>query len=836
MADIASLGIKIDSDQATTADKRLRQLTDSGKQTEQNTQKLESSWSKFSRTLITVNQGLQLASRVFGTVSRTITSLTSAWEANEQAAIRLESAWRASGGAVGLTVDELHDLTAELHGMTGIATQTIEEAQGIALTFHNIGAEEFPLAMKAAADMATIMDQDLRQSIQQVAFALNDPIEGVTRLRRNGVQFTDVQREMIREFSAMGDAASAQAIVLGELESQFGGAAEAMRDSARGSRMAFEETLDRLKSAMGRGLEEALRPGREKFIKFVNDNIDTIEGVFANLPEIIRLTGEMIVDTLEDALKPETLQEIFGAIGQYMIAAAGAGVSMMSGLFDSLYQGILAGAEELGEDWPKVLLNAIIKAADAPSRALLKLMGIDIGAPYQLEVGSTLGEGIAAAVSATLQGLGATYTQHFQTLVGELEILGEEIGDALGMDERIEEYKRRIQELIDAAKEAGATLTSDLAGGTDDGTDATHDFIAALQDENEELKESIMLFGESDRSALTLKMATMDLTEEEKKLALALFDSNEGLREIYERMVNGRTAAESLRKAQENLVDLWESRLMTDQEEISEQIADITAAYEAGIMPIETYAQALARLNEERMKLWTDEGDDPIESLADSIERIGEGALWNGIDNLVSSFRELGTELATAEDGMQSLGNVVMAFTTRLLDMTSGVLISIAQAMVASNPANWPLALGLIAGAAGISLYSGAAQGYTQNAQGNAYDGGNVIPFRTGGVVDQPTIFPMARGAGLMGEAGPEAIMPLKRTPSGDLGVQASAAQINVKVENYTSAQVSTERRQTPNGEELVFIINAAVRNAMNSGDLDGALSQNYGVRRKGIA
>jgi phage-related minor tail protein len=51
------------------------------------------------------------------------------------------------------------------------------------------------------------------------------------------------------------------------------------------------------------------------------------------------------------------------------------------------------------------------------------------------------------------------------------------------------------------------------------------------------------------------------------------------------------------------------------------------------------------------------------------------------------------------------------------------------------------------------------------------FSGGEVIPFARGGVVSRPTVFPMARGAGLMGEAGPEAIMPLRRDSSGRLGV-----------------------------------------------------------------
>ena len=51
--------------------------------------------------------------------------------------------------------------------------------------------------------------------------------------------------------------------------------------------------------------------------------------------------------------------------------------------------------------------------------------------------------------------------------------------------------------------------------------------------------------------------------------------------------------------------------------------------------------------------------------------------------------------------------------------------------------------------------------GLRKTALGDAFDGGNVIPFARGGVVDRPTLLPMARGAGLMGEAGPEGVLPL---------------------------------------------------------------------------
>jgi lambda family phage tail tape measure protein len=72
------------------------------------------------------------------------------------------------------------------------------------------------------------------------------------------------------------------------------------------------------------------------------------------------------------------------------------------------------------------------------------------------------------------------------------------------------------------------------------------------------------------------------------------------------------------------------------------------------------------------------------------------------------------------------------------------------------------------------------------SANGNAFWDGNVIPFANGGVVSSPTMFPMARGMGVMGEAGPEAIMPLQRGADGKLGVRAGGGGQGGVVINQT--------------------------------------------------
>ena len=87
-------------------------------------------------------------------------------------------------------------------------------------------------------------------------------------------------------------------------------------------------------------------------------------------------------------------------------------------------------------------------------------------------------------------------------------------------------------------------------------------------------------------------------------------------------------------------------------------------------------------------------------------------------------------------------------------------------------------------------------------ADGAAFSGGNVIPFASGGVVGSPTNFGMSGGrTGLMGEAGPEAIMPLKRGPDGKLGVATTSNSQSVTV--VQNINVSTGVQQTVRAEVM---------------------------------
>jgi hypothetical protein len=112
-------------------------------------------------------------------------------------------------------------------------------------------------------------------------------------------------------------------------------------------------------------------------------------------------------------------------------------------------------------------------------------------------------------------------------------------------------------------------------------------------------------------------------------------------------------------------------------------------------------------------------------------------------------------------------------------------------------------------------------------ARGGAFAGGQELTaFARGGVVNRPTVFPFAKGVGLMGEAGPEAILPLRRGPGGRLGVEmtgdgpapaAPAAQMSTRIINVLDPSVVGDYLATPSGERAILNVIRRNRSALNA-------------------
>lgn len=131
------------------------------------------------------------------------------------------------------------------------------------------------------------------------------------------------------------------------------------------------------------------------------------------------------------------------------------------------------------------------------------------------------------------------------------------------------------------------------------------------------------------------------------------------------------------------------------------------------------------------------------------------------------------------------------------------------------------------------SLDAGPGAYPIKTAKGAAYDAG-LKQFAQGGVftnsiVSSPTLFKFAKGTGLMGEAGPEAIMPLKRDSNGNLGVRAgnSGGSVDVVVNNYGTEKAETRETVDSRGNRKIEVI---------IGDMTaGEISRNGSASQKAI-
>lgn len=167
----------------------------------------------------------------------------------QEAAIKqLEARIKSTGGAAGKTSEGLQKMAAELQKTTTFGDEAVIELQSMLLTFTSIRGEIFDKTIPAILDLSVAMGQDLKSSAVQLGKALNDPIANLSALSRTGIQFSDNQEKVIKALAETGRLAEAQAIILDELNRQFGGAAAAAADT-------FGGALAQVKNAFGDLLE-----------------------------------------------------------------------------------------------------------------------------------------------------------------------------------------------------------------------------------------------------------------------------------------------------------------------------------------------------------------------------------------------------------------------------------------------------------------------------------------------------------------------------------------------------------------------------------------------------
>lgn len=195
-----------------------------------------------------------------------------------------------------------------------------------------------------------------------------------------------------------------------------------------------------------------------------------------------------------------------------------------------------------------------------------------------------------------------------------------------------------------------------------------------------------------------------------------------------------------------------------------------------------------------------------IDELLEKYPQLGEVAN-SAAELMTSGFRDV---IAGAKSAQEVFSNFLNSIAETLIQSAQKMIAQFISIGIARMFAFGSSGFNLGGNFGGFGADPSSALGGLGFADGGVFAKNNVVPFAKGGIVNKPTVFPFANGIGLMGEAGPEAIMPLRRGANGRLGVESNGGMGSVVV-NVDASGTSVQGDDQQAGQ-LGRVIGAAVQ------------------------
>lgn len=199
------------------------------------------------------------------------------WEKMEFSISQVEAGLKSTKNAAGLTFEDIEKSAYSASRGVKFAQEEILGMQSVLLTFPSVTKESFGPATDIILDMSTRLGQDLKSSAIQVGKALQDPIKGVTALRRVGVNFNETQTETIKHLAETNRLAEAQALIMKELNLEFSGSASSAFNADASAQ--YELSLHDIRLEVGKlvdDLQKELMPAALEFLKWIKVSVDWI--------------------------------------------------------------------------------------------------------------------------------------------------------------------------------------------------------------------------------------------------------------------------------------------------------------------------------------------------------------------------------------------------------------------------------------------------------------------------------------------------------------------------------------------------------------------------------
>lgn len=667
------------------------------------------------------------AAAAFGTA---FAAGTAAAAEEEIALKRLDAVLKATGSQAGVTTSDVRGMAEALaQGTLATKEEALGAAQALA-TFGGVGEENFRKVLSLAQDLAAAGFGALRENAQRLGRLFEDPAKAIAALNRELGAFTPALRESIERLARTGDTAGAAELTLETLRKRVGGAGAAERDTLVGA-------FDQARKEWGEFLQALGRTG-------------PVQAAGEALARLGKAAREAVTPRSAGGALESTRVEL--AEAEEMLAAMRAGQVPLQSR-DRLRQQERIVAE---------LENRLRAAGDRAEaerdiavgeRGEARLAGEDARRNRLLEQARELLLALDPLKKAT-----AEAQEKIALLTRAMAEGGDPTGDLAAGIARLEfqtaGLKDPVEKAIQKLKEEAATAAE---------TGLARAQLEAVLRAEQAARERGLPLAEAERSQVEALAASRYREAKAIEAAnqaheMAVESARRGDEERKEAFERGRRLIESrdaLERSYEREVEesgklLDALRISNKEYEKQKALLEILARYrELGLPLVDPEEIDRARRLAERLG----ENREQIEKLKEGYK--ASAAAGRDFAHAISTaFEEAAISGKNLGEVMLSLGRTIEQIILRIA-FTKPLESFIEDIFTGFNPFD------LLFGAKGL-----------------AFEAGEAIPFARGGMVDRPHAFPV----GVMGEAGPEAIVPLRRLPSGDLGVQAAGMPM-VKVE-----------------------------------------------------
>ncbi len=718
--DIVSFGMEIDSSAAQKAKEDLMRLANAGPEVEQALNRLKNAGASGAAGVSAVSiaaakaraetdrmrQAMIMANSTMGALTRSLGGLVaiggiggtlslgaifgkfiSETKNAQMEQAQLAAVLKSTGMAAGFTRAELNAMAFDMAAMSTFTAGEINQAQTRLLSYSNIAHEMFPRAMQAVIDTSIRMGMSVTQAAETVGRALDIPSEGLASLSRQGFRFTDEQKKMAKALEDTGRIAEAQGIVIEALESSYGGAAAAARNTLGGALQALQNQISDLMAG----------------------DDDSVRGLTQG------------VNDLTYALSSEETKRAFADFGGMLLGLAGNFAQATAASRSSLI-GFAATAEgffaDSGGSFAEAqrLRQEIEELENAAARSDGAMQWVyDKGVAYR-----------KARLAVLKDQMNRDYGGMFPDYIPQLA--PNTVKPAGGGSKSSNGSKRKV--LYDSIE--------DWMGSADG--------MARLTDVEKQYN------------------SIGDLIENRLNIAQTKYN-----REL-EAMGQGdwaRQVNSALQEIRDKYQDLLEQRRnstagLSEQDEVALK----SAMEREEQMAVDHYAKLKETQGDwslgamDALRNYQDESANVYQSIGDIVN-----STFKGMEDVLTEFAMTGkmnfADLANSIIRDMIRMQVQASITGPLAGMLGGGLRMFGAEMFA-NMSSDPI--GSLIGSLGGAAY---------NAKGGVYDSPSLSAY-SNQIHDTPKLFAFARGAGVFGEAGPEAIMPLKRGPDGRLGVSTA--------------------------------------------------------------